>query len=341
MQLRFVNEPGDNQQRELQRMTQKQTGYVAERARMILLSARGFSVPEITDIFEVTDETVYKWLGRFEAEGPEGLLDRPRSGRPRGIDDETEKQLQELLEESPSEEGYDFTTWTAPLLKAHLAEHGEVEVSEDSVRRALHRMDFVWRRPRWHIDYEDPAYRQRMEAIGRAIYEAGEDAPILVQDETNVRRLPPLRSMWMPCGQQKRVPVPESNGKFSLYGVLDLSGGATYVNDYPTGNSQHTIGFLEELLERFSGPLILIWDQATWHTSKVVNRFIAGRQRLQVLLLPKRSPQENPMEDLWRHLKRIVAANLQRGLDALKSACQTFFNRLTGRQALQMAGLPT
>jgi transposase len=341
MQLRFVNEPDDNQQKELQRMTQTETGYVAERARMILLSAREFSVPEITTIFEVTDETVYKWLGRFEAEGPEGLLDLPRSGRPRGIDDEAEKQLRQLLEESPSEEGYDFTTWTAPLLQAHLATHEGVEVSEDSVRRALHRMDFVWRRPRWHIDYEDPAYCQRMEAIGRAIYEAGEDAHILVQDETNVRRLPPLRSMWMPCAHQKRVPVPESNDKFSLYGVLDLSEGTTYVNDYPKGNSQHTIGFLEELLEHFSRPLILIWDQATWHTSKVVNRFIAGQQRLQVLLLPRRAPQENPMEDLWRHLKRIVAANLQRGLDTLKSACQTFFNRLSGRQALQMAGLPT
>jgi hypothetical protein len=47
------------------------------------------------------------------------------------------------------------------------------------------------------------------------------------------------------------------------------------------------------------------------------------------------------MEDLWRHLKRIVAANLQRGLDTLKNACQTFFNRLSGRQALQMAGLLT
>lgn len=57
------------------------------------------------------------------------------------------------------------------------------------------------------------------------------------------------------------------------------------------------------------------------------------------MLLPKRAPQENPVEDLWRHLKRLVAANLERDLEVLKAACRMFFERLTNRDVLRMTGL--
>ena len=68
---------------------------------------------------------------------------------------------------------------------------------------------------------------------------------------------------------------------------------------------------------------------------------IAGHERLRVLLLPKRAPQENPVEDLWRALKRIGAANLERSLDALKEACAGFFDGLTNEDTLRLAGLTT
>ena len=339
MHLRFVRKLEENEQEQLQGMTQQEVGRIAERAHMILLSGRGFTVPQITDIFAVSEETVYKWLDRFEAEGPPGLFDRERSGRPRRIDEEAEAELERLLEGSPQAEGYAFTTWTVPLLASHLAERMGVEASEDTVRRAVHRLKFVWRRPRWYIDSQDPAYAERMAAIARAVFAAGEDTTILVEDETTLRRLPPLRAMWMRRGQQARVAIPPGNDKFTLYGALEARTGATFTHPCPKGNSQYTTAFLQRLMQRFTGPVLLIWDQAQWHTSRAVRQVIAGYERLQVLLLPKRAPQENPVEDLWRHLKGIVAANLQRSLPALKAACRRFFRNLSNQDALRMAGL--
>lgn len=339
MQLRFVRTPDENEHDELHRMTQQEVGRVAERARMVLLSARGFSVPEICRIFEMTDDTIYKWFDRFDERGPAGLFDQERSGRPREIDEEAEAELERLLERSPLEEGYDFTTWTVPLLRSHLQEQLGIEVSEQTVRRALHRLEFVWRRPRWKIDYEDPDYGERMARIARAIHAADEEVSILIEDETTFRRLPPLRSMWMPCGKQATVTVPASNGTFSLYGVLEARTGETFVEPYPQGKSCYTKRFLERVMERFTGPVLLIWDHARWHTSKAVEKAVAQYDRLEVLLLPKRAPQENPVEDLWRELKRIVAANLERSLEALKTACREFFNSLSNQDALRMTGL--
>lgn len=57
---------------------------------MIQLSARGFSAQEIAEIHDCADVTVYEWMDRFEAEGPEGLCDRKQEGRPPKIDKEAE-----------------------------------------------------------------------------------------------------------------------------------------------------------------------------------------------------------------------------------------------------------
>lgn len=343
MYHRHVRDLTEDEREELERMTQQEVGRVAERARMILLSARGYTVQDIMPVFEVVDETLYKWLDRFEAEGCEGLYDRERSGRPPEIDGDALHELERLVEASPLDEGYEFTTWTTPLLRSHLKERMGIEVSDDTVRRALDRLEFVWRRPRWHVESEDPAFEERMAAVEEALAEAeGSDGvTVLFEDETDVRRLPPLRAMWMRRGEQARVPVPSGNAKFALYGVLDPHSGETFTAPYPKGRSDHTESFLDGLMERFEGEVVLVWDQASWHTSKAVERVVAGYDRLRVLLLPKRAPQENPVEDLWRALKRIVAANLARGLDALKEACRRFFEGLTRQDALRLAGLAT
>ena len=339
MPLRFARTPDESERDELQRMTQQEVGRVAERARMILLSGRGFTVPDICNAFEITDDTAYNGLDRFDGEGPEGLFDRERTGRPRRIDGGDEAELERVLEQAPHEEGYDFTTWTVPPLRSHLEERLGTAVSDDTVRRALRRLAFVWRRPRWAISYRDPDYDERMGAIEGALAEAGDEVTVLFEDETTVRRLPPLRSMWMRRGEQARVEVPSSNGAFSLYGVLDPHTGEAFAAPYPKGKSAYTEAFLRQVMERFEGRVVLVWDQAKWHTSKVVEQVIDQYERLEVLLLPKREPQANPVEDLWRHLKRVVAANLERSLEALREACRGFFAGLSKQDVLRMTGL--
>jgi transposase len=319
-------------------MTQRAVGRVAMRAHMILLSARGHSAYDIAELHAVTDPTVYKWIERFDTEGPGGLYDREREGRPPEIGEEAEDELRRLLEHPPTEEGYDFTRWTTPRLAEHLKRELGVDVHPETVRQALRRLDFRWKRPRRSLP-EDPAYAERIAEIDRTLAEVGPETTVLFEDETDLRRFPPIRNAWMPLGEQRRVAVPEGNGKFALYGVLDPLTGATITAPYPQGQSEHTKSFLRKVLGEVEGRIVLIWDQAGWHTSKAVEALIDEHERLEVLLLPKRSPQDNPIEDLWRVLKNQVAANLERSLATLKAACRKFFDALTPERALEMAGL--
>lgn len=338
MSHRTVRTPTDDERERLDEMTQHEIGRVAMRAQMILLSARGYSAYDIAEIHGVTDPTVYKWMERFDQQGPEGLFDLPREGRPPKIDDEAEEEIERVLQAPPTEEGYEASRWTARRLAEHLQEELGIEVHPETVRRALGRLEFSWKRPRRRLP-EDPDYEERMGELIEVIAGLDPETTFLFEDETDLKRFPPLRRMWMPRGQQWSVEVPERNDKFTLYGALDPLTGETIVESYPKGKSEHTKAFLRQVLERVRGDIVLVWDHASWHTSKAVERLIEAHDRLEVVLLPKRAPEANPVEDLWRVLKNTVAACLMRSLDELKAACLGFFEKLSPQDSLRIAGL--
>jgi len=335
---RTVRSPSQDEHRELERMTREEIGRVALRAQMVLLSARGFSAQEIAGIQDVTDVTVYKWLDRFDEGGPEGLYDQEREGRPPKLDEEAEEEIKRVIGEPPTEEGYNVSRWTAPRLARHLEKELGVEVHPETVRRALRRLQFSWKRPRRKLP-PDPDYAEHMRALIDALVTADLDTTILFEDETELKRFPPLRRMWMPVGKQWSVDVPESNDKFCLYGALDIGTGRTITKAYPKGKSSCTRAFVEHLLSEVEGQVLLVWDRARWHTSQAVEELLDLHERIETVLLPKRSPETNPVEDLWRQLKKTVAANLERSLDALKKACRRFFDELAPQEALKMTGL--
>jgi transposase len=340
MSYRTVREPTDEEIEELSRMKRQEVGRVAMRAHMVLLSVRDYSPSTIADLHGVSHPTVYKWIDRFDEEGPEGLYDREREGRPPILGEEAREEIERLLEGNPTEEGQNATRWTAPRIAEHLERELGIDVHEDTVRDTLKQMEYSWTRPRRKLPPTDPeAYRKRLQAIVEAVAEAGPETSVLVEDETQVKRFPPFRRQWQPIGEQRPVRVPEANDKLTLYGTLELTSGQTRVEAYEKGRSDYTTQYLESLLEQIQGQILLVWDQATWHTSGKVTEWIEKRDRIETYLLPVRSPETNPMEDLWRELKEQVAACLERSLDALLESCHEYFEALSSKQALQTAGV--
>jgi transposase len=340
MSHRTVREPTEEEHEELKRMKRQDVGRVAIRAHIILLSSRGYSAPRISEIHDVSGPMVYKWMDRFDEEGPSGLYDRDREGRPPKIDEEVEQEIERLLEGTPTEKSHNATRWTTDRIAEHLERECGVDVHPETVRDALNRLEYSWTRPRRTLPSVDPeAYRERLEAIVEAVSRAGPEASVLVEDETQVKRFPPLRRQWQPVGEQRPAGVPGSNDDFTLYGTLDLTSGSVHARAYEKGRSDYTIEYLESLLETTTGRVLLIWDQAKWHTSKKVCRWLDRHERIETHLLPVRSPETNPMEDIWRELKEQVAACLERSLETLLESAQKYLGILSGKQALRTAGL--
>jgi transposase len=71
------------------------------RAQALLLSARGYSIAQLQNIFEVRRDTISGWLDRWELNGVVGLLDDFRSGRPPIFTLEEQKQFKTYVDENP------------------------------------------------------------------------------------------------------------------------------------------------------------------------------------------------------------------------------------------------
>ena len=338
--MRYARQPNPAEKEELERMTQQEVGRVALRAQMVELSRQTYNVPEIADIQQCATVTVYKWLNRFNEEGPQGLYDRPRSGRPPKIKPATKEVMAETVSAPPLEEGYNFTYWTVPLLTQHLKEKLKVAVCQETVRNTLYELGFRWRRPRWAVKRQDPHQFEIMKRIAQAIFTSEPDYLILIEDETIFKTLPPLRRMWMRQGHQHQVPTPADNDYFCLYGVLELLTGHTFHAPLEKGNSENTLAFLKQLLDHFPDrSVLLLWDQARYHTSHKVQAWLADQPRLTVMLLPKYAAHLNPIEAIWRTLKDRVATNLTRSLADIQQACDRFFEEHSPIDLLRLAGL--
>lgn len=327
------------ERRELRRRARTEVGRVSERIRMVLLSDRDYDVPQIAAIFECSEATVRGWLARFQAEGVAGLSDRPRAGRPRKADAAAHEVIRRELDATPAAAGYTFGFWTVVTLCAHLAQRCGLHLSRTTVRRVLWALDYRWRRPRHRLP-TDPAAAAKMRALCLRIVRAPAAAAILCQDECDLHLLPVLRAMWMPKGRQTRIPSPGTNRKRAVFGALEWETGRWLYAVTERKRAVEFVAFLEAVLAAYPGrPVLLVVDNASIHTAKVVSAWLAAHPRLELLFLPTYSGHaENPVEKVWWRLKGYVAANrLYGSIDALVAAVHAFFASFTPDDARRLA----
>src|SRR5262249_33713171 len=117
------------------------------RAHIILMLAEGQPWTIVATVLFTSPDTIARWKRRFEDEGVEGLLSRPCGALPRWSD-QVETILRQALEHSPDEWGYRAVSWTVLLLRDHIEQQWGQRPSAELVRQHLHRLDYVWKRPR-------------------------------------------------------------------------------------------------------------------------------------------------------------------------------------------------
>jgi len=142
----------------------------SERARIIALSWDGLGVPAIAEQLGCHPKKVRRWLHRFNAEGIDGLGDRPGAGRKRRITEAERSAIIALARSVPpgrlardgageltaeAEEGP--AEWTLDTL-ARAARDAGIEVGRSQVRRILVAEKVRWRHTRSWAVSSDPEF---------------------------------------------------------------------------------------------------------------------------------------------------------------------------------------
>ena len=134
---------------------------VGQARRMLAIAAvlEGHSRTEAAKIGGMDRQTLRDWVIRFNAQGPDGLVNRPSPGAPGKLSDEHKAFLARLVEEGPIPAIHGVVRWRACDLIMRLFEEFGVSVSDDTVYRALKELGFS------HVSARPRAYKQAPEAI--------------------------------------------------------------------------------------------------------------------------------------------------------------------------------
>ena len=124
----------------------------------------GQAVEDVADQLYVSRLTVYKWVRQFkQSDSPnvcERVSDGRHSGRPCTVKGVIDPIIDEIIDQSPRDLGYNSTVWTAPLLVQYLGEFHNLIVSTQSVRLAIERLHIRWKRPRHQLALRPETWRQ-------------------------------------------------------------------------------------------------------------------------------------------------------------------------------------
>jgi transposase len=132
-------------------------------------------------------------------------------------------------------------------------------------------------------------------------------------DEAQVGLIYPILKCWMKIGAQKRIAMPTAQRKSQiLAGALNWRSEHVHCQELHRLDSENIVAYLEWLLTEVypHQQVVLVLDNASFHRSAAVQAALTCfEERVLVLWLPPYSPDLNPIERFWKHLKATVCAN--------------------------------
>ena len=131
------------------------------------------------------------------------------------------------------------------------------------------------------------------------------------------------------CGQTPVVNVTGSRFSLNMLSAVGVRGEFSFMVHEGSVNSEVFLSFLKRLMQDATTPVILIVDGHSIHKTKIVKDYVnelAGK--LKIYYLPPYSPQLNPDEQVWAHVKREVAKKFVQSKVELEMRINNALNRL-------------
>jgi transposase len=110
---------------------------VFRRAQAVREVVKGQRLQTVSDALQITYSALRKWVHRFANQGIQGLVDRPRSGRPPKVTCELEQHLNRLVDQDPLDHGSIHSQWSCRELATVLARETGIQLGRESVRGVL------------------------------------------------------------------------------------------------------------------------------------------------------------------------------------------------------------
>jgi transposase len=307
--IRLTNQLRQTVVEQLERAYQTAHLRLIKRIHAVLYVVDNKSVAEVSETLHLGEQTVRDYVQAFLLKGVESLRYRRPPGRPARLTPTQRKELAALITAGPEAAGYSSGCWTAVLVQDLILKRFQVEYHPHYICNLLDQLGFSFQKARFVSDHLDEGARGRWltetwPAILRLAHQT--HAWILFGDEVSFAQWGSLSYTWAPKGQQPTVKTSGLRKGYKVFGLIEFfSGRLFWKGQIDRFNAESYIAFLTEVLDQTKEQLILIQDGAKYHTCQATKDFLAAHtDRLIKYQLPSYSPDFNPIEHLWRNVKK-------------------------------------
>ncbi len=259
----------------------------------------------------VARQTAYTWKARLDEGGIEALRSMT-TGRPAQLDGKQLDALRTALLQGAMAHDFGTELWTLKRVRVLIERLYGVRFSEVHVWRLLGAMGFSSQKPeRRAIERDDDggAGVEAQDLAGAKKKCAAERTSDRLHRRIGLSERPTRVRTWAPKGQTPVVQfhfnwkhVSAIAGLTRLNFLFRLYDGAV--------KSAQIVEFLKALRAQLKRKLLIVWDGAAQHKSRIVREYLdSTKGAVQMALLPGYAPDLNPVEYLWAWLKRHALAN--------------------------------
>jgi transposase len=248
---------------------------LAQRARIVLLAADGLGTNEIVRRTGVSKPTVIAWKRRYASEGPGGLDDRPKPGRPRTTDDVA--IVLATLEPPPRQPG--VTHWSSRLLAAELG------LSNVKIAKVWREYGLApWRAGTFRFSAGPQLEAKVRDVIGLYLNPPDKAVVLCADEKSQVQALErtapvlPLR----PGIPEKRTHDYVRHGTPTLFAALEVATGRVTDACYPRHRHEEFLRFLRQVAKEYPRIRlhIVVDNYATHkHPGVIPGRFVSKSEQ--------------------------------------------------------------
>jgi transposase len=282
---------------------------LVKRLHVLLALAQGQSVRAVAEMLSLGEQTVRDYRNQYLFKGMASLVYQSPPGRPSKLTKTQRQQLAEWIKARPQDSGYTSGCWNTPMIQDLIQRQFGVEYHPHYLCTLLKNMGFSSQKARFVSDHLNEAKRLewRQTRWPKSLRQARQKkALLLFGDEASFAQWGSLSYTWAPKGQQPEVPTSGKRKAYKVFGLIDyFSGRFFYKAHAGRFNSASYAAFLLDVLSQTTQHVVVIQDGARYHTSKAMHAFFETHaDRLSIEQLPAYSPDFNPIEHLWKKVKK-------------------------------------
>lgn len=290
-----------------------QSGQVrlVRRIHALLFVIEGKPVDEVAALLDLGAQTVRDYVNAFLYCGVVTLAYQKSPGRPSKLTKTQRKELGALIQAGPEAAGYMTGCWSTVLIQDLILRTFGVEYHPHYICTLLDQLGFSFQKARFVSDHLNEATRTEWEQQTWPTIEClaqEKNAMILFGDEAGFAQWGSLSYTWAPKGEQPLVKTSGRRKAYKVLGLIDYRSGTFFWQGQTERFTSATYAdFLTKVLTQTNQHIILIQDGARYHTSQAMNDFFAAHaDRLTKFQLPAYSPDFNPIEYLWKKVKKAA-----------------------------------